>query len=98
MWALIQTVASNNLISQLAYEALPQSPTLPPPETMMMVTGNNLEIPDGMDDSALHHQTRNAYHDFGVLKNLPIHMISGAEFLLRDERQIISMASARVAL
>ena len=41
VWALIDTGASLNLISQRDYEALPQRPTLRPPGSLMVVAGNN---------------------------------------------------------
>ena len=41
VWALIDTGASRNLISQRDYEAFPQPPTLRPPGRMMEEAVNN---------------------------------------------------------
>ena len=45
VWALIDTGGSRNLISHQVYEALPQRPTLRPPDEIKIVAGNNKEIP-----------------------------------------------------
>ena len=45
VWALIDTGASRSLISQQDYEAMPHPPTLRPPGDLMVVAGNNQEIP-----------------------------------------------------
>ena len=91
VWALIDTGASHNLISQRDYEALPQPPTLRPPGSLMVVPGNNQEIPL-LGWITLHFtiNTPRAYHDFGVVKNLPIDMLIGGEFLRSHECQIIT--------
>ena len=82
VWALINTGACRNLSSQRDYEALPQLPTLRPPGTMMMVAGNNPEIPQlGWMAVRFTINTRSAYHEFGVVRNLPIDMQLGGEFL-----------------
>ena len=44
VWALIDTDASRNLISQRDYEAMPHPPELRPPGSLMVVTGNHHEI------------------------------------------------------
>ena len=98
VWALIDTGASRNLISQRDYEALPQRPTLRPPGEMMIVAGNNKEIPLlGWTTLRFTINTRSASHEFGVVKDLPIHMLIGGEFLRPHECQIIYKASGRDA-
>ena len=78
VWALIDTGASRNLISQRDYEALPQRPTLRPPGSVMFVAGNNQEIPLlGWITLRFTINTRSAYHEFGVVKDLPIDMLIG---------------------
>ena len=64
----------------------------------MVVAGNNQEIPLFCWISILFTiNTRYAYHEFGVVKNLPIDMGIGAEFLRPKESQIIYKASGRDA-
>ena len=90
VWALIDTGASRNLISQRDYEALPQRPTLRPPGSLMVVAGNNQEIPIlGWISLRFIINRRSAYHGFGVVKDLPIDMLIREEFLPPHECQII---------
>ena len=96
--ALLDTSASRNLISQRDYEALPQPPTLRPPGTMIVVAGNNQEIPLLVWITLrFSNNTRSAYHDFGVVKNRPIDMLIGGEFPRTHECQIMNKASGRNA-
>ena len=98
VWALIDTGASRNLISQREYEAIPQPPTLHPPGKMMVVAGNNQEIPVlGWITLRFTINTRSAYHDFGLVKNLPIDILIGDEFLRQHECQIMYKVSGRNA-
>ena len=72
VWTLIDTAASRNLISQQDYEAMPHPPELRPPGSMMVIAGNNQEIPLlGWITLRFTINTRTAYHEFGVVKNLP---------------------------
>ena len=98
VWALIETGESHNLISQRDYEPLLQPPTLRPPGAMMAVAGNNQEIPLlGWITLRFTINTRSAYHDFDVVKNLPIDMLIEGEFLRTHECQIMYKASGRDA-
>ena len=96
VWAPIDTGASRNLISQRDYEGLPLRPTLRPPGSLMVVAGNNQEIPLlGWITLRFTINTRSAYHEFGIVKDLPIDMLIGGEFLRSHECQIIYKASGR---
>ena len=90
VWAMIGTGVSRNLISQRDSEALPKPLTLRPPGTMMVVTGNRQEIPL-LDWITLRFSinTRRSYYDFGVVKNVPIDLLIGGEFLRPHESQIM---------
>ena len=91
VWALIDTSLSHNLISQRDYEALPQPPTLRPPGTLMVVAGNNQEISwVGGITIRFPLNTGNAYQEVDVVRNLPIDMLIGGEFLRPHECQIVS--------
>ena len=60
----------------------------------MVVAGNNQEIPlVGWITLRFTINTRRAYHVFGVVKNLPIEMLIGGEFLRPHECQIMYKAS-----
>ena len=62
----------------------------------MVVAGINQKIPLlGWITLRLTINIRSAYHEFGVVKNLPIDMLIGGEFLRQDECQIIYKASGR---
>ena len=62
----------------------------------MVVAGNNQEITLlGWITVRFPLNTRSAYHEFGVVKDLPIDMLIGGEFLRPHECQIIYKASAR---
>ena len=90
VWALIDTGASRNLISQRDYEAFPQTPTLRPPGTMMVVSENNQEIPLlGWITRRFTINTPSAYHVFGVVKNSLIGLLIGVEFLRPHECHIM---------
>ena len=90
VWALIDTGASRNLISQQIYEAMPHPTELRPPGSMMIVAGNNQEIPlMGWITLRFTINTRIVYHDFGVAKNLPLDMLIGGEFQRPHECQIM---------
>ena len=96
IWALIDIGVSRNLISQQDYEAMPHPPTLRPPGSLMVVAGNNQEIPLlGWNTLRFTIFTRTAYHEFGVVKNLPIDMLIGGEFLRPHECEIMYQASGR---
>ena len=76
VWALLDSCASRNLISQRDYEALPQPPTLRPVGTKNVVAGNNQEIPlFCWITLGCTINTRSAYLEFGVVKNLHIDML-----------------------
>ena len=84
-WALIDTGASRNLFSQRNYEAIPQPPTLRPPGSLMVVAGNNPEIPLwGWISVRFTINTRRIYHEFGVVKNLTIDMLIHELFGIND--------------
>ena len=90
VWALIDTGASRNLISDRDYEALPRTTTLRPQGSLMVVVGINQEIPMlGWITVRFTINTRSAYHEFGDVKKLPIDMLFGGEFLRPHECQII---------
>ena len=56
---------------------------------MMIVAGNNQEIPlVGWITLRFTMNTRTAYHEFGVAKNLPLDMLIGGEYLRPHECQI----------
>ena len=81
VWALIDTGASLNLIFQQISEAMPDPPTLRPLGSLMVVARNNQEIPLlGWITIRFTFNTRSAYHEFGVAKNLSLAIISGGEF------------------
>ena len=62
----------------------------------MVVAGKNQEIPLlGWITLRFAINTRTAYHEFGVVKNLPIDMLIGGEFLRPYECQIMYQASRR---
>ena len=62
----------------------------------MIVAGNNKEIPLlGWTTLRLTINRRSAYHEFAVLKDLPLDMLIGGEFLRPQEYQIIYKASGR---
>ena len=64
----------------------------------MVVAGNNREIRLlGWITIRFTINTRSAYHKFGVVKNLPIDMLIGGEFLRPHECQIMYKASGRDA-
>ena len=64
----------------------------------MVVAGNNQEIPLlGWITLRFTIKRRSAYHDFGVVKNLPIDMLIGGEFLRPHECKIMYKASGRDA-
>ena len=78
VWALIDTRASRNLISQRAYEALPKALTLRPPGSLMVVAGTNQEIHLlGWITLRSTINRRSAYHEFGVETNVPIDKLIG---------------------
>ena len=86
VWALIDTGAIRNLISQQDFEAMPHPATLRPPGSLTVVAGNNQEIPlEGWITLRFTINTRTAYHDFGVAMNLPLDMLIGGEFLRPHE-------------
>ena len=65
---------------------------------MMLVAGNKEEIPLlGWITLRFSINKRSAYHGFDVVKNLPIDMLIGAEFLRPDEFLIVYTASGRDA-
>ena len=98
VWALIDTGASRNLISQQVYEAMPHPPELRPPGDMKIVAGNNQEIPLlGWITLRFNINTRTAYQEFGVAKNLPLDMIIGGEFLRSHDCRIMYQESGRDA-
>ena len=79
--------------------SLPQLPKLRSPGSLMVVAGNNQEIPVwGWITLRFTINTRSSYHEFGVVKNLPIDMLIGGEFLRPSECQIIYKASGRDVL
>ena len=62
----------------------------------MVVAGNNHEIPLlGLITLRFTINTRSAYHEYGVVKDLPIDMLIGGEFLRPHVCQIIYEASGR---
>ena len=82
VWALIDTGPSRNLISQQDSEAMPHPTRLRPKGSLMVVAGNNQKIPLlGWIKLRFTINTRSAYHEFGVVENLPIDMLFGGEFL-----------------
>ena len=77
---------------------MPHPPELRPPGSMMIVAGNNQEIPLlGWITLRFTINTRTAYHEFGVAKNLPLDMLIGGEFLRPHECQIMYQKSGRDA-
>ena len=96
VWAGIDTGVSRNLISQQDYEALPHPPTLRPPGSLMVVSGNNHDI-TLLEWITLRFtiNTHTAYHAFGVGKNSPSERVFGCEFLRPLDCKIIYQASGR---
>ena len=75
---------------------IPHPPELGPPGWLMIVAGNNQEIPlVGWMSLRFTITKRTAYHEFGVVQNLPIDMLIGGEFLMQHECQIMYQASGR---
>ena len=88
--ALIDSGPSRNLISQRDSQARPQPPILRFPRAMLFLTCNNEEIPLlGCITLRFIINTRSAYHEFRVVKNHPIDMLIGAEFIRPHERLIM---------
>ena len=92
--ALLVTAVSRNLIAQLDVEAIPEPATLRPPRRIIMVAGNNHEIPlSAWMTLRFRINTRSASHEFGVVNYLAIDMVHGAVFRNADGCQIIYRAS-----
>ena len=65
----------------------------------MIVAGNNQEIPLlGWITLRFTINTRTAYHEFGVAKNLPLGMLIGGEFRRPHECQIMYQASGHYVI
>ena len=82
LWVLADTGSCRNLLSEKFFESLPISPRLAAPGATVVVAGDGKEL-DLLGWATVNFEIagKMVYHEFGVVKDLPVDFLLGGEFM-----------------